>query len=180
MSALRVAAVLAFVLALVVVASGCLAGAAQAPEAGGPPFRPDAFFLGETRGFGTIQIRGQRPRVLQVASTGVALSDSTFRLDQSIRLGGQAPTERTWTMTATAPEVWAGTLSDADGETTATLEGSVLRIRYHIGRFTTMDQRLTLEPDGRAALNLATVRFLGLPVARIVERIRRVDTSGDA
>ncbi|WP_412067809.1 DUF3833 family protein [Rubrivirga sp. IMCC43871] len=176
MSALRIAASLA----LVVVASGCLAGPAQVPEPAGPPLRPDVFFLGETRGFGTVQIRGQRPRVLQVASTGVALSDTTFRLDQSIRLGDAPATQRAWTMAATAPGVWTGTLTDADGETTATLEGSALRIRYDIGPVTTMDQRLTLEPDGRAALNLATVRVLGLPVARIVERIRRIDTSGGA
>ena len=159
--------------------SGCLASAPLVPASGAArPLRPDVFFAGETRGFGLLQIRGGRAEVVEVASTGAALSDSTFRLDQTIRIGDGAPTERTWTMTETTPAVWTGELSDAAGPTRATVEPDGLWIRYRLGRFTTMTQHLTLEPDGRAALNVATVRFLGVPVARLVERIRRIPPSG--
>lgn len=159
--------------------SGCLASAPRVPASGAaPPLRPDVFFAGETRGFGLLQVRGGRAEVVEVASAGAALPDGTFRLDQTIRLGDGPPTDRSWTMAETAPGVWTGTLSDADGPTTATVGPDALRIRYRLGRFTTMTQRLTLEPDGRAALNVATVRFLGVPVARLVERIRRIGSSG--
>ena len=39
-----------------------------------------------------------------------------------------------------------------------------------------MHQELTLQPGGGLALNLATVRFWGLPIARLTEQIWRMES----
>ena len=52
----------------------------------------------------------------------------------------------------------------------------MLHIRYLLSKpAVRMEQRLYLEPDGQSALNLSTVRFLGIPIARLEERISRVE-----
>lgn len=140
-----------------------------APEAA---LSPEAFFLGETTGRGTLTLRGGRPQIVRVRSTGTP-TDSGFVLRQTIHIGDDAPRERAWTLTRTGPASWTGTLTDARGPVRVTASGGRMEIRYKMGRATTMTQELTLQPDGRTLLNLSTVRVLGVPWARLVEWIRR-------
>ena len=156
--------------------AGCLAAHPPAePVPAAPPFDPFAFFEGPTRGLGTLHVRGRASEIVRVEGFGEALSDGTFRLVQTVMRGDGEPSRRTWTLRRTAPGRYAGTLTDAAGEVSAEAEGSRLRIRYRMGPATTMAQTLTLQPGGRVALNLATVRVLGVPVARLNEQIRRLD-----
>ena len=160
---------------IVVLASGCLAThPAVAPPAAEPAFRPEVFFLGHTSGIGTLTFRNGFPKRVRVQSVGTPLADGTFQLDQTITLAGEAPEDRTWIMRPQSPTRYTASLTDATGEAEITVEGSLLRIRYLLAKpDIRMEQRLYLEPDGQAALNLATVRFLGIPIARLQERITR-------
>ncbi len=162
--------------ALVLFASGCLATqpALGAPEAA-PTFDPLAFFHGETRGLGTLRIRTRSPQLVRVESTGTPLPGDALRLVQTITRGDGEPTTRTWTLRRVDATTYTGTLTEATGPVTATVVGNELRIHYRTGRFTTVGQTLRLEPGGALALNLTTVRVLGVPVARLTEQIRRVD-----
>ncbi len=153
---------------------GCLSLHPQVtPASGAPTFSPERFFAGTTEGVGTLRLRVGRTQLVQVESRGTFMADSTFQLAQTIRRGTSAPSTRTWQMHRTAPGRYTATLTDASGPVTATVEGATLRIRYPMGRFTRMEQRLVLQPGGRTAVNLSTVSFLGVPLARLFETIRR-------
>ena len=102
-------------------------------------------------------------------------------LVQSVRLGDAPPSERTWVLRPAGLARWTGTLTDADGPVEAWAEGNRLWIRYSMPSGLSMHQELTLQPGGGLALNLATVRFWGLPIARLTEQIWRTDPkSGDS
>ena len=156
------------------VLSGCLT--VHPPEAARtvvPAFRPEVFFDGQTWGEGTLKIRGRAAQTVHVESRGQA-EPGGFRLDQTIRIGDEPPRERTWHMRPAGPGRYTSELTDADGEVTAVVEGNRLTIRYPMRRhIVTMEQRLTLAPGGQSAQNLATVRMLGVPWARLVETITR-------
>lgn len=166
---------LAALLATLVALGGCLAGVPALTPADGPVFRPDVFFDGRTQGTGTVAIRGRRTRGLRVESVGARQADGSFRLDQTVWVGDDPPRERSWTMAHDGAGGYAATLTDAAGPVRLTVDGGVLEIRYRTGAVTTMHQRLALRPDGQSARNVATVRVLGVPWARIVEEIVRVD-----
>ena len=161
------------------VLGGCLTAHPRVPDRSGRPaaaFAPDDFFDGWTRGLGVLSVRLRSPELLCVVGRGRAQPDGTFRLDQTVTYPDGRTTGRTWTLGRASPTVWTGTLTDADGTVTAEATGDELAIRYRMGSpGVTMRQRLVLQPDGRTALNLSTVRVLGVPVARLVEHIQKTD-----
>ncbi len=164
-------------LVLWVAASGCLAMHPQTgPPPVAPPLRPEVFFDGHTQGLGTLRVRGRTPEEVRVESYGEAQPDSTFRLDQTITHPDGRTETRTWIMRRVDATHYTATLTDAEGEVGAEVQGNELFIRYRIGwPAITMRQHLILQPDGKTALNLSTVRVLGIPWARLNEQIRRVD-----
>ena len=153
--------------------AGCLTAHPPLAADAAPTLQPDAFFNGATSGLGTLDVRGRGRQLVRVSSQGVTRPDGTFQLDQTIAIGDDAPYARTWTMTRTGPDTFASSLSDAAGPVELKADENMLHVRYRLGRFTTMHQRLVLQPDGRTVLNLATVRALGVPVARLTETIVR-------
>ena len=160
------------VLALAMAASGCLPALPRPVLRPTPAFDPLAFFEGRTAGLGVLDVRGTPPEVVRVESVGTRTSDG-LRLQQTVRRGDDEPSERTWELRQTGPTAYAGTLTDASGPVEATVEGNRLTIRYKMGAVTSVTQHLTLETGGRLALNLMTVRVLGIPWARLTEQIRR-------
>nr|MDQ2734782.1 DUF3833 family protein [Pseudomonadota bacterium] len=72
---------------------------------------------------------------------------------------------------------YTGTLTDASGAIDAEAWGDLLHIRYPMAKpfGGEMEQWLYLQPDGRTVMNEATVRVLGLVVARLSERITHED-----
>lgn len=137
--------------------------------------RPERFFAGETRGTGLLATRfDRRPDSVVVASTGRMDADGTFRLEQTILQNGRTR-QRTWRMQRIGARRYTASLSDAAGPVTATLDGPVLQIRYRLTRWgAVMHQTLVLLPGDSVVDNRATVRFFGLPIARLAERIERV------
>ena len=157
--------------------SGCLTAHPRlGAPARAPEFRPEVFFAGHTRGLGTLVVRGGTPQLVRVESYGQPESDGTFRLDQTITFGDDRVERRTWRMRRVGARGYVASLTDATGEATGEVDGNVFRLRYLLRRpGVVMHQRLHLQPDGRTALNLATVRVLGVPWARLTEQITRVD-----
>ncbi len=156
-------------------AGGCLPALPYAAPQPTPVFDAVAFFNGPTEGLGTLSVRTKSPVIVRVESTGTPRADGGLTLRQTIRRGDAPATERTWELVPDGPGQFAGTLTDADGPVRAWTDGDHLRIRYGMGGGLSMGQELTLQPGGDLALNLATVRFLGIPVARLSEQIRRVN-----
>lgn len=173
------AQVLLLALPLALALAGCTASlpAVPAPErVSSSEMRPEVFFDGPTRGVGQLSVAfGGRPDSIHVASTGrMQAGGDIFRLDQTIRQEGRVR-RRTWQMRRLDRARYTATLTDAHGPASAVVDGPVLRLRYRATAWgAVMRQTLTLLPGDSAVDNRATVRFLGLTVARLHERIVRV------
>ena len=168
-------ALLALVLGALVL-PGCLAGRPALGEGSPTPvFDPGAFFVGRLVGAGELSVRARGTEPVRVESVGTELADGSVRLVQTIRRGDAEPYERTWTLRRRSPGRWTGALTEADGPVEAVVDGNELRIRYRTGAVTTVSQRLLLQPGGRVALNRLTVKVLGVPVARLSERIEKAE-----
>lgn len=161
--------------ALSIVLTGCLPSASlEPPTTALPAMRPEVFFAGRTEGRGELTLRGGSPRSLQVASEGRQDPDGTFRLDQTITFGDGTIERRTWHLRAIDSRTYSGTLSDAAGDMRGEVEGNVFRLRYLLRQPAVyVQQRLYLQSDERTVINLGEVTVLGMPWARLEERIVR-------
>ena len=155
--------------------AGCLGAFPPPPEAlDHPVFSPEVFFAGRTQGIGRLERLVGRSQGLRVESHGRFEPDGSFRLDQAVTFDDGSVERRSWRMQRTGPHTYAATLSDAAGPVSLEVDGNRLRIRYRMRPAVSMDQRLDLRPDGRSALNRATVSVLGIPWARVTEEITRL------
>jgi len=161
--------------ALLMALSGCLSSAPPQPfESASPAMRPEVFFRGRTEGQGELTLRGRAPRSLRVVGEGRQEPDGSFRLDQTVTFGDGEIERRTWHIRANGARTYTGTLSDADGDMKGEVEGNVFHLRYRLRRPAVyVEQRLYLQSDGRTVLNLGEVTILGIPWARLEERIVR-------
>ena len=161
---------------------GCLtASPFHTQAAATPELRPEVFFAGITHGDGTLVQRWKSPRKLQVEGRGAMQPDGTFRLDQAVTFSDGATEKRTWYLRRQGTNSYTGTLSDASGKVTAETHGNVFHLRYLLRQPAVyMDQQLYLQPDGRTVLNVATVSVLGIPWARLSERITRSGSDSSA
>lgn len=157
--------------------AGCVSGGRVGPSAPAamPTFDPIVFFAGKTHGTGTLHILFSKPRSTDVRGIGVARTADEITLDQDVVQGEGAVKHRTWRLRQTAPGHYAGTLTDAVGPVYADTQGNVLRIVFTMHAGLKVEQRLYLQTGGRVALNTMTVRKLGIVVARLDERIERLE-----
>ena len=157
-----------------VLASGWAPPASARSEApAGPHFDPIAFFTGETEGNGRLKVRFSRGKTMHVIGHGALQDDGTLVLDQTVMTAGDPPKARQWRIHQTAPDHYAGSLSDASGPVTLDVTANRLRIRYHAKGGLGFSQVLTLGPGGQVARNVMHVRKMGMVVATIRETIRR-------
>jgi hypothetical protein len=164
---------LLLVLSAALVMPGCLGGFRVAgTAASSPALRPERFFDGATRGQGVLAVRGKADRFFTVSSAGHTESDGTFVLDQTISYADGAVETRSFRVRPVDEHEYTGTLTGVSGPVWARAEGNGFHVRYAIrAPAVTMEQWIYLQPDGRTALNRATVRVLGVPVARLSETI---------
>lgn len=165
-------------LATLVVAVGCVRPRDLAKFDGArPTMRPETFFAGTTTGWGVIQTRDGRPsRPFEVSSEGTTQRDGHFRLSQTVRFADGKVDRRVWVMTRIDATHYRASLSDARGPVRAEVHGNVFHLEYPLRRRgVVMEQWLYLLPDGKTVLNTGTIRALGIPVARLSERISRED-----
>lgn len=154
--------------------SGCLASQPPLGQASATPvFDPAEFFVGRSTGRGELSVRTRGTEPVRVESLGTRLDDGAVRLLQTVHRGDDAPYERTWVLRRESPGRWTGSLTEAEGPVEAVVDGNELRVRYRTGTFTSVSQRLLLQPGGMVALNRLTVRVLGVPIARLTERIEK-------
>lgn len=160
---------------LIFVLSGCLGGfrVAETP-ARTPQFRPEQFFAGVTHGQGVLSRRGRADRPFNVRGSGRTESDGTFVLDQTVTYADGAVEQRSFRMRRVDEHGYTGSLTGASGAVSARADGNSFHVRYTIRRpAVTMEQMIYLQPDGRTALNRATMKVLGIPVAHVSETITR-------
>ena len=161
-------------LAPLVLLFACAAAAEPDLRRPTPELRPELFFLGETRGEGTLEIALRRDRTLTVESRGTAVGPGALRIDQVIRYGDGEVDRRSWTLSRTADGGYTAALTEAKGPVRVTQSGNAVNIRYRFGSPTvSMDQWLYLRPDGRTIDNRARVTLAGVTVAKLTETITK-------
>lgn len=166
----------ALALLLLVAVTACLAdGPARPARVPAPLFDPTVFFAGRTRGEGNLNLRIGPTRALRVDGVGRTGADGTFELDQTVTYADGNVETRTWHMRRVDAGHYAATLSDAKGEVVAETSGNLFHLRYLMRQPAVyMEQWLYLAPDGQSVANQAQVTILGVPWARLAERITRV------
>lgn len=161
-------------LAPVVLLVACTGAAEPSLKRATPELRPELFFLGDTRGQGTLDIAFRRDRTLTVESRGTAIGPGALRIDQVIRYGDGEVDRRSWTLTSDPAGGYTAALTEAKGPVRVTQSGNSVNIRYRFGSPTvSMDQWLYLRPDGRTIDNRATAKLAGVTVAKLTETITK-------
>lgn len=155
---------------------GCLPGFPSRPKVSAQPaFDPVAFFTGHTHGEGAFDLRVGARRTLTVEGFGHPNAEGAFQLDQTVTFGDSSVEKRRWVLRKRDAKGYTATLSDASGEVRAETTGNLFHLRYQIRQPRVfMEQWLYLQPDGRTVLNQAQVTVLGIPWARLSEKITRV------
>ncbi len=150
------------------IAAFFLAAATQAA------FNPVEFFRGRTHGEGRLKAVLQSSQAIKVDSIGRAEGDGSLVLEQVIKQSGKAQRTRTWRLRQTAPNRFAGTLTDAVGPVLIDQQGDRVHIRYTDKDHLVFESWLT--PAGpRQVSNRTKVKRFGIIVAHIDEVIRKLD-----
>jgi len=154
--------------------AACVAAPPRADLAAATPvFDPGTFFAGHTEGTGDLHIAMRGHRAVRVHGQGHLTPDGTLILAQTVERAGRHPSTREWHLRQTAPGRWQGSLSDAAGPVTATVNGNALHIMFPMKGGLAAEQWLYLTPDGQTAHNTMTLRKWGMGVATLEETIRK-------
>ena len=164
---------LPLLLAVTLAIAGC---SAPPPAAAAEPrFDLFTFFSGRTHGEAQLKVMLKGSQAVTVEGRGRIEGGDTLILDQTVTEAGKPPRERRWRMQQSSPGFWSGTLSDATGPVTASVDGNRLHIEFAAPRGLAVEQWLTLAPDGRSAHNLLTAHKFGVQVATLDETITKLD-----
>jgi hypothetical protein len=142
---------------------------AQAPAAA-----PEQFFVGRTEGAGTINVILSGRHGFRVHSRG-RMDRGALVIEQRVEEEGKPARNRIWRLVRSGGNRITGTLSDARGPVSGEVAGNVLHMRYRLAEGPSVEQWITLHPNGRTAQNRMTIRRFGFNVATVQETIRRVD-----
>jgi hypothetical protein len=140
-----------------------------------PPGALERFFVGRTEGSGTVHVMMSGRHGVRDHSRGRMDPSGALIIDQIVEEEGKPARRRTWRLARSGPSGITGTISDARGPVTGAVSGNVLVLRYRLAEGPSVEQRITLQPGGRTALNRMTFRRFGFNVATVEETIRRVE-----
>jgi len=161
---LRVAALA--LLALLLLAAG---------QSGPPLSAPERFFIGTTEGQGSVHIILAGRHAVRHRGRGRLAADGALLLEQVVHEEGKPVRRRTWRLVRAGANRFTGTISDARGPVAGRVTGNVLHLSYRSVEGPSVEQWITVHPNGRTAANRMTFRRFGLRIATVDETIRRLD-----
>jgi hypothetical protein len=135
----------------------------------------EQFFIGTVEGSGTVTVIMSGRHAVRDRTSGRRARDGALILDQTVEEEGRPARRRTWRLARTDGNRVTGTISDARGAVAGEIDGNTLHLRYRMAEGPSVDQRITLQPGGRTALNRMTFRRFGLRVATVETVIRKVE-----
>ncbi len=134
----------------------------------------ERFFIGRVEGTGTARIIFSGTSAIRDVSHG-RMERGALIIDQVVHQEGAAPRRRTWRLVRSGPNRFTGSISDVSGAVQGEVNGNVLHLRYRTTQGPTVEQWITMHPNGRTATNRMTFRRFGIQVATVEEVIRKVD-----
>ena len=140
-----------------------------------PVFDPLAFFVGPSRGTGTLKVALKPTVTIRVESLGRHDGKGGIILDQTIREGSQPPRQRRWLLRPTSPTTLTGTITDTPGTIRGRLKDNRLLLNYSMKGGLKAEHVMTLRSGGRVVINRMTIRKFGIPVAHVEEVITKSD-----
>lgn len=143
-------------------------------------FEPEKFFAGRTRSSGVFRNNIGKPQQHFTTECRGRVLGSTLRLDQSFRYDDGRRQERHWEIRRLDANHYRGRANDVVGEARGEVAGSIFHFKYIVALKpgnplfnVQLDQTMMLRQDGLVE-NHATIRKLGFPLSRIIEKFRRV------
>jgi hypothetical protein len=141
-----------------------------------PPTAPEHFFVGRTEGAGTVRMVLSGSHQVRDRSRGRIDAGGALLLEQVVEEEGKPARRRSWRLARAGGNRISGSISDARGPVTGEVKGNVIHLKYRVVEGgASVEQWITLHPNGRTAANRMTFRKLGLKVATLESTIRRVD-----
>jgi len=139
-----------------------------------PASAPEQFFVGRTEGTGTAHVMLSGRHGVRVHSRG-RMDRGALVIDQVVEEEGKPARRRSWRLVRAGGNRITGSISDARGDVAGEVSGNVITLRYRLAEGPSVQQRITIHPNGRTAQNRMTFRRFGLNVATVEETIRRVE-----
>lgn len=149
--------------------------------AAGPSAAPNSntiferFFVGRTEGSGTASVIASGRHTVRDTSQGRKDASGALLLDQTVEQEGKPPRRRAWRLVLGGGNRITGTISDVRGAVTGEIAGDTLHLAYRMNDGPSVQQWITLQPDGRTARNRMTYHRFGFKVATVETVIRKVD-----
>jgi hypothetical protein len=160
---------------LIQVFSGCVSMPGQQPAiASSPAFDPMTFFSGRTEGRGILKKILSSPIPVTVHGRGKVDEAGILILDQDVHEGDKPPRKRSWRIHRIGSNIYRGSLTDAKGPITITVDGNRMHISFTMDGGFPVDQYIFLGADGQSAKNIMAVRKLGMRVAVLEEEIVKI------
>ena len=144
-----------------------------APQAT-PSVALEKFFVGATEGSGTVAIVLSGSHGMRDHTRGQLDAQGALVLDQIVEEDGKPARKRIWRLVRLDANRISGTISDASGAVTGEFSGSVLHLRYRLAEGPSVEQWITLQPDGRSATNRMTFHRFGFKVATVNSVLRKM------
>lgn len=135
----------------------------------------EQFFIGTVEGSGTVSVMLSGRHAVRDRTRGRRDASGAILLDQVVEEEGKPPRRRTWRLVRAGGNRVTGTISDARGPVAGEIDGNSLHLRYRMVEGHSVDQRITLQPGGRTALNRMIFRRFGIRVATVETVIRKVN-----
>lgn len=135
---------------------------------------PERFFIGRVEGTGTARVIFSGTTRVRDISQG-RMERGALIIDQVVHQEGSPPRRRTWRLVRNGANRFTGSISDVSGAVEGVVNGNVLHLRYRTTQGPSVEQWITLHPNGRTATNRMTFRRFGIQVATVEEVIRKVE-----
>jgi len=136
---------------------------------------PEQFFVGRTESTGIVNIALSGSHTVRDRSRGRIEGGNTLILEQVVEEQGKPARSRTWRLVRSADNRFTGTISDARGPVTGDVRGNVIHLRYQSQEGPSVEQWITLDPNGRVARNRMVFRRIGITLATVNSVIWRVE-----
>ena len=137
---------------------------------------PEHFFVGRTEGAGTVHMIMAGSHKVRDRARGRLDRTGALILEQVVEEEGKPARRRSWRLVRAPGNRISGTISDARGPVAGEIKGNILHLRYRmVEGGASVEQWITLHPNGRTAANRMVFRKFGLKVATMDSTIRKLD-----